>query len=106
MIRPFRKRIFNYRSIELRDYHQSHCCTVLSRVGESKVLISIDPALPKGIYGLPEDLKLAVLVPRYRGLNFFPSWFQRSMRVNLCIPDKEGTLEKGPWRILDIGDVF
>jgi len=103
--RPFRNKHFNYVSIELRGYEVLHACDVMARVDETKVIVSLTPALSKEIYKLKEDLKFAVLSPRYEGVNFFPSWFQKTMTVNLLIADADGTLENGPWRILDIGDI-
>jgi len=101
---PFRNKDFRYKSVELRDYDESHLCVVIKLLDKSKVLIRIEPPLPKEIYGLNEDMYQVVLSPRHKEFYLLGYWLQKSLRVNLCIPDDNGTLINGPWRILDIGD--
>ena len=98
------KRIdFTIKSIELRDYSETHGCVVVSHVDANKLLVKLDPVIPGWVYNMSKDLCDAVLAPRYKGTSLWPVVSEWPFKANICIPKPQGDWLLGPWRLLDIG---
>lgn len=96
---------FFIKSIELRNYHVKHGCTVLEVVDDNKLLVELAPSIPGSVYNQVDDIKTIVLAPRYTGMTLTPVISEWPCTVNICLPKEGGDWKAGPWRLLDIGEL-
>ncbi len=96
---------FFIKSVEHRTYTQKHKCVVNKRVDINKLLVEIEPPIPSYVYNSDQDIDLMVLAPRYEDAQLVPSVSEWPCRVNMCLNKEGGNLEKGPWRLIDIGEI-
>lgn len=97
--------VFFLRSIELRESKRV-VCTVLNVVDSNKLLVSICPTFPAGLYGQEGELDKLVLAPRYVGTSLHPEISEWPCVVNVCIPEDASNWDAGPWRLLDIAELL
>lgn len=96
---------FFIKSIEHRNYHVKHGCTVRLTVDGNKLLIEVVPPIPGYVYDESQDLNMIVLAPRYVDMALTPTISEWPCTVNICLPETGGDWETGPWRLLDIGEL-
>lgn len=93
------------KSIEHRSYHVKHACITHEVVDGNKILIELNPHIPRYVYNQNADLDLVVLAPRYVGVTLTPDISELPCTVNICLPLPDGNWKTGPWRLLDIGEL-
>lgn len=94
---------FTIKSTELRNYDFKHTCRIVKVVERNKILVELSPPIPGYIYDLGKDLETLILAPRFEGSYLVPKISEWPCRVYMCIPQKEGSWENGPYQILDWG---
>lgn len=96
---------FFVKSVEHRTYTQKHKCVIHKSLDINKLLVEIEPPIPSFVYKSDQDIDFMVLAPRYEGTKLVPSISEWPSRVNMCLTGEGGSLEKGPWRLIDIGEI-
>ena len=96
---------FFIKSVEHRTYSQKHKCIVHKNVDDNKLLIELEPPIPSYIYDSNQDVDFIVLAPRYEDAKLVPSISEWPCIVNMCLIKENGSWEKGPWQLLDIGEI-
>jgi len=94
---------FTIRPTEIRDYDNKHDCHILRVVDGNKLLMKLIPPIPGYIYDKNDDIETIVLAPRFEGSSLVPKISEWPCRVYMCIPEKDGCWENGPYRIFDWG---
>ncbi len=69
-----------------------------------KILVTIDPAIPKELYKTEEDIGFFVLAPRLEGCTVYPN-ISKPCFVYVCLPKENGSWLEGPYKILDWGEI-
>lgn len=103
------QKLFTVNSTETMHEDVLHHCTFMKAILKEgdfpKILVSLDPAIPKNFYrSLNEDLEFLVLAPRLQGSSVYPE-ISTPCYVYMCVPKKDGDWENGPWDILDWGEI-
>jgi hypothetical protein len=92
-------------SIEHRTYHAKHGCKVREAIDGNKLLVEINPPIPRWVYGKDFDLSWIVLAPRYADTTLVPQISELPCIVNMCLPKNVSEPVGAPWELLDIGEL-
>jgi hypothetical protein len=75
----------------------------MKTVDGNKILIKLIPPIQGYLYGQNKDVETLVLAPRFEGSLLVPEISEWPCRVYMCMPEKDGSWENGPYRIIDWG---
>jgi hypothetical protein len=74
----------------------------IKSVDFGKIIVKFVPPIPGRVYHLVHDLEFIILAPRYEGQSLWPKVSEWPFTANLWVSTDKGSLEEGPWRLLDI----
>lgn len=83
-------------------HSEPHHWRRLRAAGTERIIVAIEPPIPRSAYAVSGDIDQALLAPRYAGDRIDPEISTWPFTANLYLPAEGGDWTVGPWRLMDV----